>query len=204
MNPKLWPNLISGTRIALMPVVLMMAVAGSRAWFAGLLAFALMTDALDGYLARRLNAFSDIGRTLDSLADYMMLLTGIAGIALLWPEMMRRELPWVVSGLGAFFAVLVYGYARFGKPLSYHTWATKALAFLLAVSLMPLLGDWSPWPFRAVIVLQIGSALEQLFIASIVPSHQAEMPTLWHAWRMRRESMALLQPVNRGRRAKRG
>jgi len=199
MNPKLWPNLVSGARIALMPVVLMAAVAGSRVWFVALLATSLATDALDGFLARKLNAFSDFGRTLDSLADYMMLLTGIAGIALLWPEAMQRELPWVISGLGAFFAVLVYGYARFGRPLRYHTWATKGLAMLLALSLVPLLGGWSPWPFRVVVALEVLSALEQMCIATLVPFHTGEMPTVWHAWRTRRESMALLRPVRRRR-----
>lgn len=186
MNPKLWPNLLSGTRIALMPAVLLVAVAGSRRWFLVLVAMSLATDALDGFLARKLNAFSEFGRTLDSWADYMMLLTGIAGIALLWPETMRRELPWVISGLGAFIAVLIYGYARFGRPLGYHTWATKTLALLLAISLVPLLADWANWPFRIVVMLQMGSALEQLCIAMLVPFHRGEIPTVWHAWRIRR------------------
>ncbi|HEY1107808.1 MAG TPA: CDP-alcohol phosphatidyltransferase family protein, partial [Opitutaceae bacterium] len=89
------PNILSGTRIALMPAVLLAAIAGSRGWFAMLLAAALATDALDGFFARRFNAFTDFGRKLDSAADYLTMLVGISGIALLWPEIMKRELPWV-------------------------------------------------------------------------------------------------------------
>src|SRR5438045_1214167 len=108
VNPKLWPNLLSATRIALMPAVLTAALSQSRRWFLVLLIIALATDAMDGFLARRLNAYSDFGRKLDSAADYLTMIVGLAGIALLWPEIMHRELVWVVSGLAAFFAVVVY------------------------------------------------------------------------------------------------
>ncbi|PTY00640.1 CDP-alcohol phosphatidyltransferase family protein [Opitutus sp. ER46] len=185
LTTKILPNLVSGVRIALMPGVLMSALAGSRPWFVALLGVSLATDALDGFLARRLNAYSDFGRKLDSAADYVTLLTGVAGIALLWPDIMRRELPWVLAGLSGFFAVLVFGFARFGRPLGYHTWATKILAVATAISLVPLLAEWSDGPFHCVVVLQIAASLEQVAIALILPKHRGEVPTLWHAWRMR-------------------
>lgn len=176
-----------------MPALLTAALVGSRRGFVAILAVSLLTDALDGYLARRLNAFSDLGRRLDSFADYVMLLTGIAGIALLWPEEMRRELWWVVTGLTAFFVVLVYGFARFGRGLQYHTWAAKFLVPCLAASLIPLLAGWTAVPFHVVICCEVLSAVEQLLIAILLPGHQGEMPTLWHAWRRRRESVASVQ-----------
>jgi phosphatidylglycerophosphate synthase len=194
MNPKLWPNVLSVTRIALMPALLMTAMMGSRQWFVVVLVVSLVTDALDGYLARKLNAFSEFGRTLDSFADYVVLITGIAGIALLWPDLMRGELVWVVVGLAAFFTVLAYGYARFGRPLRYHTWASKVLSPALALSMVPLLGEITPVPFHIVIVLQVAAALEQLCIALLVPSHKGEIASVWHAMAARRESMALLTP----------
>lgn len=197
MNPKLWPNFVSGVRIALMPAVLMAALAGSRPWFIGLLVTSLFTDALDGFLARRLNAFSDFGRKLDSAADYLTMIVGLAGIALLWPDIVRRELPWIAAGLGAFFAVVVYGLVRLGRPPCYHTWGAKLGAVACALSLIPLLAGWSAIPFHVVIAFQILVGLEEMLIALLVPSHQGEMPTVWHAWRLRGESMALLKPMRR-------
>jgi phosphatidylglycerophosphate synthase len=194
VNPKLWPNLLSATRLALMPAVLTAALAGSRPWFVGLIAGSLATDALDGFLARRLNAFSDFGRKLDSAADYVAMITGLAGIALLWPDIVRRELPWIVAGLAAFFAVIVFGFVRLGRAPCYHTWAAKAGVMGCALSLFPLLGGWSAMPFHVMIVLQIFAALEEMTIVLLVPSHHGEMASAWHAWRLRCDSMALLKP----------
>lgn len=177
-----------------MPAVLTVAIAGSRPWFVGLIVLSLLTDACDGYLARRLNAYSDLGRKLDSFADYITLCTGLAGIALLWPDIMRRELPWVAVVMVAFFAAVIYGFVQLGRPLCYHTWAAKTLAVVCALSLVPLLADWTPVPFHIVVVLQVLTGVEEIAIALLVPSHRGEMPTVWHAWRLRHDSMALLKP----------
>ena len=183
---KIWPNLLSGTRIALMPAVLLAAIFGSKPWFVILLAASLTTDALDGFLARRLNAFSDFGRKLDSAADYLTLMTGLAGIALLWPESVRRELPWIATGLGAFFGVIVFGFIRLGRAPCYHTWAAKLGAIGCSLSMIPLLSGWSAGPFHVMIGLQVLAALEEVVIIMLIPKHEGEIATLWHAWRLRR------------------
>lgn len=190
MNPKLWPNLLSGARIALMPAVLLAAVGGSKRWFLILAATSLATDALDGFIARRLNAFSEFGRKLDSVADYLTMITGLAGIALLWPEIVRRELPWIVAGLSAFFGVLVFGFVRLGHPPCYHTWAAKVGVAGCALSMIPLLSGWSAVPFRCMVILQILAAIEEIVISLLIPRHVGEMATMWHALRLRRQKTA--------------
>lgn len=191
MNRKLWPNLITATRMALSPAVLMVAVAGSKPWFVGLITATLLTDALDGYLARRLNARSDLGRKLDSAADYLTLIIGLAGIALLWPDIMRREMPWIVAALVSFFAVIVVGFVRLGRAPCYHTWISKLGAVGCAFSLIPLLSGGTAVPFHVLTILQVIGGVEELLIVFLVPAHTGEMPTVWHAWRLRRASRAM-------------
>ena len=200
MNRKLWPNILSGLRIALTPAVLTAAMAGSKPWFLVLLAASLTTDALDGFLARRWNAFSEFGRKLDSAADYIVMIVGLSGIAMLWPDIVHRELPWIVAGLGAFFAAMVYGLVRLGRPLCYHTWGAKIGTMACALSMIPLLAEWTALPFHVVISFQVLVGVEEMLIAFLIPSHVGEVPTLWHAVQLRRESMALLlQPIRRPR-----
>lgn len=181
------PNLLSAVRILLMPTALVVAMAGSKLWFAVLLAVALSTDALDGFLARKLNAESEFGRKLDSAADYLTLLTGLAGIAVLWPDIMRRELPWVASGLTMFFAVIVYALLRLGRAPCYHTWIAKIAAVACGLSLIPLLTGYSAAPLHWALVLQIIGGVEELLIIYLVPWHEGEVRTVWHALKLRRQ-----------------
>ena len=181
------PNLLSATRIVLMPAVLLTAMGGLKPWFIGLLIAGLLTDAFDGYFARRFHAQSELGRKLDSFADYLTMITGIAGIALLWPAIMQRELLWVTVGLVAFFAVVVYGFVRLGRAPCYHTWASKILAVACGLSMIPLLAEWSAVPFHVAMALLVACGGEEIAIALLVPWHEGEVPTVWHAWRMRAE-----------------
>ncbi len=69
------PNLVSLSRIFLTPFVGYFLWKGdlqSTHICALLLILAALTDALDGYLARKLNQTSELGKTLDPLADKIM------------------------------------------------------------------------------------------------------------------------------------
>ena len=190
INPKHWPNVLSGTRLALMPVVLGAALADSRRAFIVLLGLALSTDVFDGYLARKFNAYSERGRKLDSMADYVTMFAGILGIALLWPGTFERELPWIVAGLGAFFGVVVFGFVRLGRAPCYHTWLAKAGGAACALSMIPLLADYSEVPFHVAIALQICAGVDEVTIALLLPRHAGEMPSAWHAWKFRQANRA--------------
>ncbi len=190
MNAKLWPNVVSAARIALMPAVLTAAMADSRRCFLVLLGISLLTDALDGFLARRLNAYSDFGRKLDSIADYLTMIVGLAGIALLWPDIVHRELPWIATGLGAFFSVVVYGFVRLGRAPCYHTWLAKIGAVTCVLSLIPLLSGGTATPFHMVVGLQVLGGVDEMMIALLLPGYSGEMPSSWHAWQKRRAELA--------------
>lgn len=186
MTPSFWPNVVTASRVALAPVMLGAALAGERLVFVAVLATALATDMLDGFLARRLRAYSEFGRKLDSVADYATLFAGLAGIWLLWPEVVRREWPWFAAALGAFGVAMGASFLKLGRAPCYHTWASKATVAACAVAFVPLLAGWTAVPARAVAVLQVLVAIEQIAIVFLVPRHDGEMPTVWHAWRMRR------------------
>src|SRR5690606_15157083 len=116
----------------------------------------------------------------------LTMMTGLAGIALLWPEIVRRELPWIVAGLVSFFGVIAFGFLRLGHAPCYHTWAAKAGMAGCALSMIPLLSGWSAMPFHLMVILLIYAAVEEVIISLLIPRHEGEMATVWHALRMRR------------------
>lgn len=186
MSSSPWPNTVTLTRVALAPAMLAAALAGERSWFAGIFATALLTDVVDGWLARRLQAYSELGRKLDSLADYVTLFAGLASLWLLWPEVVRREWPWFGAVLVSFFGAMLFSVVRLGRLPCYHSWASKATVAACVVALVPMLAGWTSVPARIVAVCQVLVGVEEMAIAILVPWHDGEMPTVWHAWRLRR------------------
>lgn len=86
------PNVISASRLLGVPLFLWL-VLGPEAdvWALVVLMVAGATDFLDGWLARKLNQQSDLGRLLDPVADRLYILAVVIGLA------MRDVIPWWVA-----------------------------------------------------------------------------------------------------------
>lgn len=70
------PNVITVTRIASCPVILWLALSpgiGARFAAFGLFVAAALSDVWDGYLARRYDLITDMGKLLDPIADKLLL-----------------------------------------------------------------------------------------------------------------------------------
>jgi len=79
LSVKKVPNILSGFRLLLAPVFLILFIQEQIFWRAlSLLIFfiAAATDFIDGYIARRFNAESDFGVFLDPLADKFLTFAG--------------------------------------------------------------------------------------------------------------------------------
>ncbi len=75
------PNLITLVRLACLPIYLWMLLASDNHFGAALLLGALgATDWMDGYIARRFDQVSNLGKILDPVADRLLFFVGIGGI----------------------------------------------------------------------------------------------------------------------------
>jgi len=88
------PNLLTFLRIGMVPAVLFLMGKGSRQmsfWAAMVYTLAAITDALDGWLARKRNLISVLGKFLDPLADKLLVLA-----TLVYMVAFGYVAPWVV------------------------------------------------------------------------------------------------------------
>ncbi|WP_404402826.1 CDP-diacylglycerol--glycerol-3-phosphate 3-phosphatidyltransferase [Idiomarina seosinensis] len=74
------PNTLTSFRIALIPVFLIvfyLPFAEARFWAAFIFLVAALTDALDGYVARKFDQFTEFGEFLDPVADKAMVVAAL-------------------------------------------------------------------------------------------------------------------------------
>lgn len=74
MNIPTWITLSRLLGVPLLLVLLQAPTAAQRWWAVGIFVVAASTDWLDGYLARRLNQVTDLGKFLDPLVDKLLVL----------------------------------------------------------------------------------------------------------------------------------
>ena len=72
------PNLLSLLRIAMIPAFLALYAREASGACAIILLLSGVTDLLDGWIARRFNAVSDVGKVLDPIADKLTLAAALA------------------------------------------------------------------------------------------------------------------------------
>jgi CDP-diacylglycerol--glycerol-3-phosphate 3-phosphatidyltransferase len=154
------PNIITIVRILFAPAFIWLLLVSSdtpsdpaRWWAAALFVVGMATDGIDGFIARRYDLVTDLGKILDPIADKVLTGGALIGLSLI------GELPWWVTililvrevGITIFrFVVLskrVIPASRGGK--------LKTIFQFLAITsaLLPLQALWGEWMNAVNLVL---------------------------------------------------
>ncbi len=175
------PNCLSASRLVLVPVLLLFAYYGQGDVFLFLLAGSLLTDGLDGYLARRWNQTSELGARLDSWGDLFTYMAMLLGLVLLWPDIFQQEKWFFVLGFFTYLVPTLTCLLKFHELPRYHTWSAKLAAVLMAPAYYVLVLADISMLFRGVIFFHIWVALEEVFIIFTLNKNHYNVPTVFHA-----------------------
>ena len=173
--PRQLPNVITVVRILCAPVFVWMLLADGgdagplRWWAAVLFIVAIATDGLDGYLARRYEIVTDLGKLLDPIADKVLTGAAFVGLSIL------GELPWwiTVVVLVREIGITVYRFIVVSDHVLAAAWMgklkTMAQAVALSLALLPLwtiVGEWIFWlngiTMAVAVVLTIASGIDYI------------------------------------------
>ena len=152
--PRQLPNAITVARIPLAVVFFVLLLIGGThgfddmavRWIAGaLFVFAISTDWVDGYLARRYEIVSDFGKLWDPIADKLLTGAGFVGLAIL------GEWPWwvVVVILVREWGITVHRLVVAKQHIVAAAWMGKWKTALQGVTL-----GWCLLPLHALIGLE--------------------------------------------------
>jgi cardiolipin synthase len=175
------PNLISVVRLACVPLFCWLLFDGSRVAAFVLLAVLGATDWVDGWIARRFDQGSELGKILDPTADRLLLLTAavallVDGVVPLWVGILVLVREALVGG--ATLALAAAGAARIDVQ-----WVGKAGTFAMMFALpgFLLVDVLDPGTFRDLIevatwiVTVIGLVLSYYAAARYVPLARAAL-----------------------------
>ena len=180
------PNLLSGFRIACVPALLALAWHGAVTFFLVGFALGLVSDVLDGVLARRLGQATEFGARLDQWADFALWVSLPLAAWWLWPAIIAREAIYVVVALVCMLLPTTIAYAKYRAVPGYHTWSVKLGSVAMGISAPLLLLFDVAWPFRVAALFQIVCAIDEIGITWLLAKCRHDVPSVFHALRMRR------------------
>ena len=150
-------------RILAFPVLAVLLFMGERQWFTWFLLVSYSTDAIDGFLARRLNLSSARGAQLDSIGDQLTLVIGLLGLLIFENEFIRTNLLLIAIAFVPYLVQMAIAFKKYGKATAFHTYLAKVSAVLQAVFILWTL-FYGPvyWLFYLMIVIGILETLEEI------------------------------------------
>nr|WP_319399172.1 CDP-alcohol phosphatidyltransferase family protein [uncultured Carboxylicivirga sp.] len=140
------PNFLSLYRLLVSPVILYMALTHNESLYVVLLCISLVSDILDGNIARFFKLQSHFGAALDNLADICTYVVALLGLFVFkWQDI--EPYSWLLF-LFLFFFVISYivSFARFGKIPGLHLYSAVSAGYMQGIFFFVLfVWGFFPW-----------------------------------------------------------
>lgn len=174
------PNCLTALRIVGSPGLVILGILGQPIGLAVLAAVLVLTEWLDGLLARRLGLETSTGARLDTIADAVFYSSMLVGLICLVPERVGGEWFWIALAIGSYGSSWLVSRMKFGRLPSYHTWMAKAAWVFVLPGILLLALGWDQLLFRFSMVFVTLANLEAIAITSRLSSVRVDVPSIWH------------------------
>ena len=158
------PNILSITRIILIPIYLYFFINANYLTAGILFCISAITDFFDGYIARKYDAVTDLGRILDPFADKLTVISIL--IALLISEIIPRIIPIILLAREFFIFIGSIVAYLLGFDFIHPSKLGKFSIFLLYLAIvLQLVGiqTFAKYLFYTVVPLNVFSGLNYVY-----------------------------------------
>ncbi len=183
------PFALVGLRFTLGPCFLLTYALGAPVWiYVSLLLTAIVSDILDGTLARRWDTVTPKLRRWDSNADSVCF-----GLATITVVMLRADYlaPWRWPLAVVFLFIIgqnVLNVVRYGRQPAYHMWSGKIWSIIFCITLAALfLERPCAWAIDLLIVVSLYNSIENITASALLPRPMTDIPTIFRAIRIARD-----------------
>jgi cardiolipin synthase (CMP-forming) len=147
----------------------------------------VVSDWIDGKLARWLNQRTEFGARLDSVADVAMYAAVLYSLWWMKWDFVREEAAWIGVAVISYVLSCAVGFARMGRWPNYHTRAAKISWLLMGIAILAVFGDYSVWPARVALAAVTLTNVEATAITLLLGEWRADLPSIYHAWKIKRQ-----------------
>ncbi|MFP5439067.1 MAG: CDP-alcohol phosphatidyltransferase family protein [Bacteroidia bacterium] len=176
------PNALSFYRIVIAPAIVWSLITEERAVFITLIGINLVTDILDGYIARRYNLCTELGARLDSLADIGTFLLAISGFWIFEHDFVMAHKAAFIT-LFCFYSVpQILSLLKFSRPTSFHLYSNKAVGYIQGIFIFTffLFGYWDVY-FYFMVAASCLADFEVFLLVLLLPKLASNAKTIVHA-----------------------
>ncbi len=174
------PNALSLYRLLSFPFLIWFILTNQQQYFAILLCINLITDILDGWIARAFKLQTAFGARLDSLADFGTYIAAFWGV---WEFKLEEfgELSWMLwVFIGSIVLYMLVSLMKFGKAPSLHLYSTKIGGYLQGGFFFFLFAlGFYKWFFILAMIWGYLSAIEEVIILLILPELKSNVKGLY-------------------------
>jgi CDP-diacylglycerol--glycerol-3-phosphate 3-phosphatidyltransferase len=174
------PNIITSYRLVIDPVILYFIISGNERLFAIFLIINLLSDALDGFLARRLKQETEIGAKLDGFADNFTYVLAFIGIFVFRMDDIRPHMVSFIIMITMLVSTVIVSLIKFRKFPTYHLYTTKAGGYIeggFFISLFTI--GFIPVFYYFMLAWAIMGAIECIAINLLIPEMRSDIKGLY-------------------------
>jgi len=185
------PNAISAARLAATPLLLYFVATGARGPFTWLLLACLLSDILDGLIARAFNLRSELGAALDSRADMLVFALSVLGLVVFQGPFMRANGLLLAAPLALYAVEAACALWRYGRITSFHTVLVRITAYVQGTLIMWLFLWGEPrWLLYTTVALSVAAYAEELVLIALLPDWETDVRGVYWVLSRRRAEEA--------------
>lgn len=174
------PNALSAYRLFALPFILYAIYTANRNLFILLISINLISDILDGLIARLFNLQTEFGAKLDSVADigtYLMAFLGMITLEKAFVSSYKVEFIilialWIIPQLCALI--------KFRRFPSFHLWSYKVTGYVQGIFIFSYftVGFYQPY-FYLMLLISCLAYLEELILVLMLPQLRSNLKSIF-------------------------
>lgn len=174
------PNVLSAYRIVAIPLIIWTIVIGEKRLFITLLSINLITDILDGLIARTFKLETEFGARLDSIADIGTYLMAFSGMIILESDFVKEHQFVFMLLILLFISYEIVSLIRFKRTPSLHLYSSKTVGYIQGIFIFTyFLFGYNSWYFYFMITCSCLAYIEALTIIFLIPKLRSNVKGIY-------------------------